>query len=95
MPAEPSVVERADQPYVAVKGRVTMHTFAAIADRLLLSWADEHGLEWDVADTRAGQRWGCRLEVLKTNPNDEPDMSKWETDLVFKLADQRSEASVR
>ena len=163
-PIEPSIVERTEQPYVAIKGFITMDTFSAIADRLrevfawlddraitpsgppffkydvidmerqlevdagvpiasvaegdgdvfghvlpagryvtlthvgtpdqlisvtadLLAWADEHDLVWDVTDTAAGQRWGCRLEVLKTNPADEPDMTKWETELVFRLKD--------
>jgi effector-binding domain-containing protein len=53
----------------------------------LLAWADEHDLRWDVADGPEGQRWGCRLEVMKTNPDDEPDMTRWETELVFRLAD--------
>ena len=159
---EPSIVARTEQPYVAIKGFVTMDTFGAIADRLpelfgwldaraiaptgppffkydvidmerqlevdagvpiatviegegdvfadilpagryatlthvghpdelidvtrdLLAWADAHDLAWDVAETSAGQRWGCRLEVLKTNPAEEPDMAKWETELVFRL----------
>jgi effector-binding domain-containing protein len=164
MPVEPSIVDRPEQPYVAIKGFVTMDTFGAIADRFpevfgwleargiaptgppffkydvidmerqlevdagvpvatvvegegdvfadvlpsgryvtlthvghpdelinvtgdLLTWAEEHGLAWDVVDTAAGQRWGGRLEVLKTNPADEPDMAKWETELVFRLKD--------
>jgi effector-binding domain-containing protein len=53
----------------------------------LLKWADREGLSWDVTDTAAGERWAARLEIFLTNPDDEPDMSKWETDLVFKLAD--------
>jgi effector-binding domain-containing protein len=171
MQAEPVIVERAQQPYVATKRRVTMDTFGAIADRLpevfawagthgveptgppffkydvidmereleveagvpiaaatsgegeiscavlpagryvtvthvghpdellgvtaeLLSWAEERNLEWDVSDTPAGQRWGCRLEVLKTNPADEPDINKWETELVFRLADEVPQGSL-
>jgi hypothetical protein len=31
--------------------------------------------------------WGCRLEILMTNPAEEPDMHKWETVLCFRLAD--------
>ncbi len=164
LPVEPSIVELPEQPYVAIKGFVTMDTFAAIADRFhevfgwldargiapsgppffkydvidmerqlevdagvpisavvdgegdifaavlpggryvtlthvghpdeligvtgdLLAWADEHDLAWDVADSAAGQRWGCRLEVLRTNPAEEPDTAKWETELVFRLKD--------
>jgi DNA gyrase inhibitor GyrI len=53
----------------------------------LLAWAAEQGLEWDMAETPRGQRWACRLELLNTNPADEPDMNKWETELMFRLAD--------
>lgn len=53
----------------------------------VFDWAAELGLTWDVTDTPAGSRWRCRLSVLKTDPAVEPDMSKWETDLVFRLAD--------
>jgi effector-binding domain-containing protein len=53
----------------------------------LLDWAAQEGLEWDVTDTGAGQKWGCRLEIYNTNPAEEPDASKWETTLAFRLAD--------
>jgi hypothetical protein len=34
MPTEPSVVERPEQPYVAVRRLVTMQTMSEIADQL-------------------------------------------------------------
>lgn len=43
----------------------------------LLDWADKQGLEWDRTGTPDGERWGCRLEVYKTDPAEEPDMAKW------------------
>lgn len=57
------------------------------ATAALLRWADGEGLRWDVADSPAGERWAARLEVYLTDPQEEPDLTKWETDLVFKLAD--------
>jgi effector-binding domain-containing protein len=59
----------------------------AAATAGLLAWAADHGLAWDVHDTPEGQSWACRLEVYRTSPAAQPDMSRWETDLVFKLAD--------
>ncbi|WP_433331178.1 GyrI-like domain-containing protein [Spirillospora sp. CA-294931] len=50
----------------------------------LLEWAEKSGLSWDADDTG---RWACRMEVYKTNPAEEPDPARWETELVFKLAD--------
>jgi hypothetical protein len=35
----------------------------------------------------AGDRWGARLEFYLTDPAEEPDMSKWQTQLAFRLAD--------
>jgi effector-binding domain-containing protein len=53
----------------------------------LLDWAQREGLSWDVTQTPEGEVWGCRLEQLMTNPAEEPDMHKWETVLLFRLAD--------
>jgi len=164
MPAEPTIVERSDQPYVAIKGLVTMRTMGTIIDRMpevfgwlsargvepagppifkynvidmerqlemevgvpvadtvegddqvlsgvlpagryataihighpdklvdattaLLEWAALRGLRWDKTETADGERWGCRLEAYLTDPAEEPDMDKWETELAFRLAD--------
>ena len=56
------------------------------ATAALLAWAQSEGLAWDVADSEHGQQWGCRLEIYRTDPNVEPDMNRWETDLEFRLA---------
>jgi effector-binding domain-containing protein len=53
----------------------------------LLSWAAAHGLTWDAHDEPDGTAWGCRLEVFMSNPMEQPDMTQWDTELVFKLAD--------
>jgi effector-binding domain-containing protein len=161
--SEPKVEERAEQPYVGIRGAVSMSEIAKIADRLgdvfewlaangvepagapffkydvidmdrllrmevgvpisearpgegdvvagvlpagryatvthtghpddlvhvtgeLLAWADEHGHEWDKKDGPDGEEWRCRLEIYYTDPAEEPDMSKWTTELAFKLA---------
>lgn len=53
----------------------------------LLKWAGEQGLTWDQHETDQGDQWACRLEIFHTDPADEPDMTKWETELAFRLAD--------
>ena len=58
------------------------------ATAALLKWADEHDLTWDVRQAPEGERWGARLEIYETDPVMEPDMSKWTTQLAFRLADQ-------
>jgi hypothetical protein len=53
----------------------------------VLAWADDQGLAWDVTPSPDGDRWGCRLIVNLSDPDDEPDMSRWQTALLFRLAD--------
>jgi effector-binding domain-containing protein len=58
----------------------------AAATAALLDWATRHGLTWDTTDTDAGQQWAARLEFYLTDPREEPDPAKWQTDLAFRLA---------
>lgn len=53
----------------------------------LLDWAARKGLRWDVRQSDRSERWGCRLEVYRTNPAEKPDPGSWETELAFRLAD--------
>lgn len=53
----------------------------------LLDWGREQGLTWDMQPTPTGEVWGCRLEVLMSDPAREPDIHKWETALLFKITD--------
>jgi effector-binding domain-containing protein len=56
-------------------------------NKTLLVWADAQGLRWDMSPGDNGERWGSRLEIYLTDPSEEPDMSKWQTQLAFRLAD--------
>lgn len=53
----------------------------------LLDWAQARGLSWDMTPTPTGEIWAARLELMTTDPTVQPDMHKWETVLLFKLAD--------
>jgi len=57
------------------------------ATKALLDWAAAQGLAWDVSPDAGGERWGGRVEDYLTDPREEPDMSKWVTQLAFRLAD--------
>ena len=57
------------------------------ATEALLDWAAGEGLSWDMSPGEAGERWGSRVEIYLTDPSQQPDMTKWETQLAFKLAD--------
>jgi effector-binding domain-containing protein len=91
-----------DEPIAAADGDVTsgvlpagtyaVTTHVGHPDELvqvtgdLLAYGDAHGWEWDRHSTPEGDAWGCRLEMLLTDPRVEPDMSRWETQLAFRLA---------
>jgi len=51
----------------------------------LLRWAADTGLTFDVRPGDRGDVWGCRLESYLTDPREEPDTSRWETELAFRL----------
>lgn len=39
------------------------------------------------ASAPGGERWAARLATYLTDPATEPDMTRWQTQLAFKLAD--------
>jgi effector-binding domain-containing protein len=53
----------------------------------LLNWVQEQGLTLDSWSTPQGDAFRSRVEFEITNPADEPDMAKWETEVAIKLAD--------
>jgi effector-binding domain-containing protein len=55
--------------------------------KALRDWAAGQGLVWDMSRDGDAERWASRLEISLTDPRQEPDMSKWVTELAFKLAD--------
>jgi effector-binding domain-containing protein len=53
----------------------------------LLDWAEARGLAWDVCQTGIGEEWICRVEFYLTGPAEQPDTSKWQTQLALRLKD--------
>ena len=58
-------------------------------NKTLIEWAKEQGLEWDRWDDPQGDAFASRYESYLTNPEEEPDMAKWETEVAIKLADKQ------
>jgi effector-binding domain-containing protein len=56
-------------------------------NKRLIGWAQEQGLEWDRWDDPNGDAFASRYEALLTNPDQQPDMSKWETEVAIKVKD--------
>ncbi len=57
------------------------------ASAALLDWGAEQGLVWDTWTTERGDGFGARLETYLTDPQEEPDVTKWETEVAIRLAD--------
>jgi hypothetical protein len=57
------------------------------ATAFLLEWGRQQHLTWDLSHGPDGERWGARLEIYETDPAAEPDMTKWTTQLAFRLSD--------
>jgi effector-binding domain-containing protein len=74
-------------------GKYAMTTHHGAPDGLyaataaVLTWGEQQGVRWDRTETPDGEHWTGRLEVYRTDPRQEPDATKWETDLYFRLAD--------
>ena len=56
-------------------------------NKALLDWGAEQGLVWDTYASDHGDGFGARYESYLTDPADEPDMAKWETEVAIRLAD--------
>jgi hypothetical protein len=54
---------------------------------MLIGWAKEKGIKWDVVPTATGDLFACRLEIHVNNPSNEPDPSRLVTTLMIKMAD--------
>ncbi|WP_410670150.1 GyrI-like domain-containing protein [Amycolatopsis sp. cmx-4-68] len=74
-------------------GKYVLDTYVGAPDGLaaataaVLAWGAREGVTWDRTEGPGGEEWGCRLEVLRTNPLEVPDPTRWVTDLLFRLAD--------
>jgi len=75
------------QPGVLPAGRyaVLRHTGPydglVASNAALLRWAQENGIEFDTWDTAQGPAWRSRAEHYLTDPSQEPDPAKLETDV--------------
>ena len=50
-----------------------------------LKWADRNGIVWDKwPEGETGEGWDARLEHYWTDPTEQPDPNKYETELAFK-----------
>ena len=53
-------------------------------------WGKKQGLTWKMRKTKRGDEWVGRVEFYKTDPDKEPDPSKWETEILYLVADTKA-----
>lgn len=58
------------------------------ANAALVDWGKEQGIKWDNWEAANGDAFGARYESYLTNPDEEPDQSKHETEVAIRLADK-------
>ena len=77
------------QPGVLPEGKyaVLRHTGPydglVASNAALLQWAQEKGIEFDTWNTPSGSAWRGRAEHYLTDPSQERDPAKFETDVAF------------
>jgi effector-binding domain-containing protein len=53
------------------------------ANAALQAWARDNGVTFAVTPSEAGDVWAARVEHYLTNPAEEPDTSRWQTELAY------------
>lgn len=87
--AEPAAGSGRVQPGTLPEGRyaVLRHTGPydglVASNAALLHWGQEQGIEFDSWNTPGGSAWRGRAEHYLTDPSQEPDPAKFETDVAF------------
>jgi hypothetical protein len=59
----------------------------ATARAAMQDWAKKEGVGLDSQRTDRGVAWGCYVEQYLVGPVDEPDYSKWTTELMYLASD--------
>lgn len=52
-----------------------------------LDWAKENAIPWQTRLVDGAEWWDARIENYLTDPDIEPDLKKWQTELAFKVAE--------
>jgi effector-binding domain-containing protein len=53
------------------------------ANRALIEWASDNGIEFDRRQEPQGDAFACRYEANLTDPREEPRKTRWDVELAF------------
>ena len=80
-------------PGVIPAGRYATLVYSGVTgikgNKALLEWAVKNDITWDRWDDEHGDAFGARVEYFLTDPAEEPDKKKWETEVAIRLADDQ------
>jgi effector-binding domain-containing protein len=57
------------------------------ANRILIEWGKQNNVAWDRWDDPNGDAFAGRFEHYLTDPAEEPDSTKWETEVAIRIRD--------
>lgn len=55
------------------------------ANRALIDWARDNGIEFDRHEEPEGDAFACRYEAFLTDPKEEPRKTRWNVELAFRI----------
>jgi hypothetical protein len=55
------------------------------ANRALIEWASDNGIEFDRHQEPQGDAFACRYEANLTDPREEPRKTRWDVELAFRI----------
>ena len=81
-------------PDVIPAGRYATLVYSGVTgikgNKALIEWAVKNDIKWDRWDDERGDAFRARIETFLTDPAEEPDQKKWETEVAIKLADDQA-----
>lgn len=57
------------------------------ANAALQDWGKKKGIQWRTRPAKKGTAWTARMEFFLTDPKQEPDPEKWQTEVAYLVAD--------
>ncbi len=81
-------------PGIIPAGRYATLVYSGVTgikgNKALLDWAVKNDIRWDSWDDENGDAFRARVEYFLTDPAEEPDKKKWETEVAIRLMDDPS-----
>lgn len=78
-------------PGVIPAGRYAALVYSGVTgikgNKALIDWAVKNNIRWDRWDDPNGDAFRSRIEWFVTDPDEEPDRKKWETEVAIKVTD--------